>query len=112
MKYKLLTEKGVHFVCLEDGTKIPLQIKTRIEQTLKDEAFATVTAYADERMLGGLRAIKNDVAELYLGEKKLTDLRFVYIAEGATSEDMTTVGFSCYVELVDTVEQPKPRLHE
>jgi hypothetical protein len=106
MKYKLLTEKGTHFVCLDDGTKIPRQQTTVVTQFLREETIATVTAVQDNKLLkDGL--ILTDGA-LFLNGKELSGIGDLKYCDPSDGQDYGTVTFSVSVELVDTVEKPKP----
>jgi hypothetical protein len=105
MKYKLLTEKGTHFVCLEDGTRIPLQTNTSISQYCRDMPIGNVEAMFGPMFQGP--KLEFDGANLSLNSVTLDSLLSLDVDMYADENKPWIAKFSVYVELVDTVELPK-----
>lgn len=106
MKYKLLSEKGMQLVCLEDGTKIPFQISTTVEQYCNDSAIVTVVAYCDKKIGVG------NIARLYFDAQKQTiclldiELEDLLMLSLAYRNQLSVCEFSVVCEIVDTIEKP------
>jgi len=109
MKYKLLTEKGTHFVCLEDGTKIPGQVKMTIIQYLRDVVLAQIVATQDNDLCPDGLILKQGM--LFLNGVELSGTLSIVRLAAPDEQQATRVYFEVYVDLVDTIEQPKPNAH-
>ena len=109
MKYKLLAEKGMHFVCLDDGTKIPCQTKTTVTQYQRLAAVVDVVALCQSvEVPGGWLLFKE--GGIYMGNIRLLNLDKVWFKPDYTMHEKGHLGhchFTVEAELVDTIEQPK-----
>ena len=110
MKYKLLNMKGAHFVCLEDGTKIPCQVSATV-QVMYQDCLVRVEALCDER-LGAPDDPKLIFFEYCLtyGRYVLDNISDIVFCPGVpgTEGKMGSIFFTVACELPDTIEQPKP----
>jgi hypothetical protein len=113
MKYKLLNKKGAHFVCLEDGTQIPLQVSATV-QFMFEKCRTTVEAFCDERMgLPDDPKLRFKNGGLTYGQYVLDGAQVLSYKKGTQGMDWTP-GIICFTvdcELPDTIEQPKPYGH-
>ena len=106
MKYKLLAEKGIHFVCLDDGTKIARQVNSIVSQELKEIPIVTLSAIGYSNDKEGLWMDGNRVMHGDIELEGLFD--FKYTTEPANSKlSVINFTFSLRAEIVDTVEAPK-----
>lgn len=110
MKYKLLNKGGVHFVCLEDGTNIPVQVSATV-QVMREKCIVKVDALCDER-LGTPDDPKLRLIDgvLTYGRYVLDEVTDVEYTPGAPEPDhkIGQITFTVYCELPDTIEQTKP----
>lgn len=108
IKYKLLSEKGRHFVCLENGIKIPYQIETKVIQYCMEKALVTASAYIDERL-----GRQDDIRLVFDFSSKRLSLKGD-VLDGIKDMSLFTRGeaqmacveFTVECEIVDTVEKP------
>ena len=110
MTYKLLNQKGAHFVCLEDGTKIPCQVSATV-QVMYEKCRVTVEALCDE-VLGKPEDAKLRFIDgvLTYGNYLLDNVSNVEIIPGTPDPDFKIgkITFTVHCDLPDTTEQPKP----
>lgn len=110
MKYRLLNKRGMHIVCLEDGTSIPAQVSA-ITQIQREKPIVTVEALFDKR-LGSPEDVRLSFEDgiLSYGKYVLDEAQVLFYKKG-TSEpewEMGKIAFVVECELPDTIEQPKP----
>ena len=115
MKFKLLNQRGMHIVCLEDGTKIPCQVSA-ITQIQREACRVTVEALCDKR-IGTDEDVKLSFQYGFLtyGKYILDNATVLSYKEGTgvhgDEQDKWELGRVTFVvdcDLPDTVEQPKP----
>ena len=115
MKYKLLNQRGMHIVCLEDGTKIPVQVSA-MTQIQREKCVVTVEALCDKR-IGTEEDVKLNFSEgvLTYGKYTLDNAQVLSYKKGTGGpgyeQDKWELGRITFVvdcELPDTNEQPKP----
>ena len=108
MKYKLLTEKGLHLVCLEDGTRIPCQITTTVTQYCREPAIASVVCFCSQ-FKANCNWLLFEEGRVKMGGFILEGLGRVCFTPDFSMGDAGFLGrikFEVEVELVDTVEKP------
>jgi hypothetical protein len=110
MRYKLLNTKGMHILCLEDGTRVPAQVSSTT-QILREKCRVRVKAFCDER-LGTADDTKLKLVDgvLTYGKYILDDISELHYDEGKKDPEfiMGTVSFTVDCDLPETIEQPKP----
>ena len=108
MKYKLLATGGKHFVCLEDGTRLPFQIYTVVTQNSYTPATVKVSAYADKRM--GSPTDKRLEVDVENGTVSLCGLVLRNIrslsVQAVGEISLVTVEFEVDCEIVDSIQAP------
>lgn len=106
MTYKLLVENGIAFVCLEDGTRLPYQIETTVEQGLREPALATVSLYVyiSKPYLSG-NMVRFDNNGLSFLENRLEDLIGLELHPVA-NEPTIVAKFTVECAFGDTKEAP------
>lgn len=109
MKYKLLNKKGAHFVCLEDGTSIPLQVSATL-QVMFEKCRVTVEAFCDERFgTPDDPKLRFDGGGLTYGKHVLDNVQILSYKKGTSDPEWESgkITFVVYCDLPDTTEQPK-----
>lgn len=108
MKYKLLSENGVLFLCMENGVRFPYQIKSVVSQNCMDKAEATVSAYIDKRVgCEEDKRLEVDFAnnKVYFMGKLLTGIKSLSYFEN-DELPMTCIEFKVDAVYGDTAEKP------
>lgn len=109
MKYLLLNQRGLHFVCLEDGTKIPVQVSATV-QVQREKCIVTVESLCDERMgLPEDPRLRFVDGVLTYDKLVLDNAKVLSYKPGVAgpSGDIGRITFVVECELPDTIEQPK-----
>lgn len=112
MKYRLLNKSGIHYVCLEDGTNIPVQVSA-ITQIMREKPIVTVEALCDKRL--GLHEdvrLSFEDGILSYGKYVLDEAQVLSYKKGTGEPEweMGKITFVVECDLPDTIEQPKPYL--
>jgi hypothetical protein len=109
MKYKLLVQNGIHFVCLEDGTKIPYQVSSIVTQMNRNAATVEVVVLCRTvEAKDSWPVFKH--GGLYMNGARLAELDKVWFKPDYGIHNSGVCGqcnFTVDVELIDTIETPK-----
>lgn len=108
MKYKLLSENGLLFVCLESGVRLPYQTSSVVRQSVDRVCTATITAYVDEMIGTSLEkrlSVDTDNHKVIFDGAPLLNIDILSIFYHGESK-MTCVEFSLEAVYGDTVEKP------
>ena len=105
MKYKLLAEKGMHFLCIGDGRAIPRQTKTTVKQSQRECALVEVSAIGYP---GDDEGLVYDGKRLLFKDVELTGLLSLDIDANLKEHvHVFTFNFSVHADVGDSSEVPK-----